>query len=156
MNKKIILSIVFTLLLGCGFTPMLKDFDLSNLNIQKINYSGKNELTYLVRTYINLQTEKNSKGLNIDISTSESTTVFSRNTSGITTEENLTITINLKITDSQNNTLYNDQFSDSKRIAITNALSSDQEIKKIERNNLIRNLAQKIKFRLMIISKQKQ
>jgi outer membrane lipopolysaccharide assembly protein LptE/RlpB len=156
MNKKIILSIVFTLLLGCGFTPMLKDFDLSNLNIQKINYSGKNELTYLVRTYINLQTEKNSKGLSIDISTSESTTVFSRNTSGITTEENLTITINLKITDSQNNTLYNDQFSDSKRITITNALSSDQEIKKIERNNLIRNLAQKIKFRLMIISKQKQ
>ena len=156
MNKKIILSIVFTLLLGCGFTPMLKDFDLSNLNIQKINYSGKNELTYLVRTYINLQEEKNSKGLNIDISTSESTSVFSRNTSGITTEENLTITINLKITDSQNNILYNDQFSDSKRITITNALSSDQEIKKIERNNLIRNLAQKIKFRLMIISKQKQ
>ena len=156
MNKKIILSIVFTLLLGCGFTPMLKDFDLSNLNIQKINYSGKNELTYLVRTYINLQTEKNSKGLSIDISTSESTTVFSRNTSGITTEENLTITINLKITDSQNNILYNDQFSDSKRITITNALSSDQERKKIERNNLIRSLSQKIKFRLVVISKQKQ
>jgi outer membrane lipopolysaccharide assembly protein LptE/RlpB len=156
MNKKIILSIVFTLLLGCGFTPMLKDFDLSNLNIQKINYSGKNELTYLVRTYINLQEEKNSKGLNIDISTSESTSVFSRNTSGITTEENLTITINLKITDSQNNILYNDQFSDSKRITITNALSSDQERKKIERNNLIRSLSQKIKFRLVVISKQKQ
>ena len=156
MNKKIILSIVFTLLLGCGFTPMLKDFDLSNLNIQKINYSGKNELTYLVRTYINLQEEKNSKGLNIDISTSENTSVFSRNTSGITTEENLTITINLKITDSQNNILYNDQFSDSKRITITNALSSDQERKKIERNNLIRSLSQKIKFRLVVISKQKQ
>ena len=35
MNKKIILSLVFTLLIGCGFTPMLKDFDLSRFEYTK-------------------------------------------------------------------------------------------------------------------------
>jgi outer membrane lipopolysaccharide assembly protein LptE/RlpB len=156
MNKKIILTIVFTLLIGCGFSPILKNFDLSSLNIQKINYSGKSELTYLIKTYINLEKEKNPKGLIVDITTSESTAVFARNTSGITTEEDLTITINLKIKDSQGNILYNDEFYDSKRVAVTNILRSDQETKKIEKNNLLRNLAQKIKFRLMLISKQQK
>jgi outer membrane lipopolysaccharide assembly protein LptE/RlpB len=156
MNKKIILTIVFTLLIGCGFSPILKNFDLSSLNIQKINYSGKSELTYLIKTYINLEKEKNPKGLIVDITTSESTSVFARNTSGITTEEDLTITINLKIKDSQGNILYNDEFYDSKRVAVTNILRSDQETKKIEKNNLLRNLAQKIKFRLMLISKQQK
>lgn len=156
MYKKIISLLMFFFLISCGFTPMLKDFDVSNLNIQKINYTGKNELTYLIKSYINLKEIKDSQGLKVEIGASEGVSIYSKNTSGIATEEKLTVSINLEILNSKKEILFSDNFSDFKIVAVTNSLSSDNEIKKIERNNLLRNLAQKIKFRLVIISKQQQ
>ena len=44
MIKKIGICCIFVLLSACGFTPMLKDFDSSNLNIQEVNYTGNNNL----------------------------------------------------------------------------------------------------------------
>ena len=34
---------IFIFVVSCDFQPMLKDFDISNLIIKKISYSGKNE-----------------------------------------------------------------------------------------------------------------
>ena len=154
MNKKIFLSLVLVFLTGCGFTPMLKDFDVSKLNIQKITYSGKNDLTYLLKSSLNINETSSPRGMIVDISITESISAETKNSSGVTTEENLIITIAIKIVDSKGNALLSDSDSSNRRLSVTNNLSSDEETRRIERNNLMRNLSQKIKFRLQMVAQQ--
>ena len=154
MNKKIFLSLVLVFLTGCGFTPMLKDFDVSKLNVQKITYSGKNDLTYLLKSSLNINETSSPRGMIVDISITESISAETKNSSGVTTEENLIITIAIKIVDSKGNALLSDSDSSNRRLSVTNNLSSDEETRKIERNNLMRNLSQKIKLRLQMVAQQ--
>ena len=154
MNKKIFLSLVLVFLTGCGFTPMLKGFDVSKLNIQKITYSGKNDLVYLLKSSLNINETSSPRGMVVDISITEAISSETKNSSGVITEENLIITIAIKIVDSKGNALLSDSDSSNRRLSVTNNLSSDEETRRIERNNLMRNLSQKIKFRLQMVSKQ--
>ena len=156
MNKKIILSLVFTLLIGCGFAPMLKDFDMDSLHVKKIDYSGKNELTYLLKTYINIYKEGNSKGLIIDFDVVENIKTATKDNAGTVIEEDLTLVIKFKVFNSENSMLLNDSISEFKRIKVTNSLSTDEETKRTERRNLIQNLAKKIKFKLQLITKRQK
>ena len=156
MIKKIVICCIFVLLSACGFTPMLKDFDSSNLNIQKVNYTGNNNLIYLVKNYLNLEEKKKTKGLIVNLVISESSTSTAQNTSGIVTEEQITLSITINVLNNKNVNLLTDSASASRKLPISNNLSSDQETRRIERNNLMQNLTQKIKFKLQLISKQQK
>ena len=156
MIKKIVICCIFVLLFACGFTPMLKDFDSSNLNIQKVNYTGNNNLIYLVKNYLNLEEKKKTKGLIVNLVISESSTSTAQNTSGIVTEEQITLSITINVLNNKNVNLLTDSVSASRKLPISNNLSSDQETRRIERNNLMQNLTQKIKFKLQLISKQQK
>jgi len=156
MIKKIVICCIFVLLSACGFTPMLKDFDSSNLNIQKVNYTGNNNLIYLAKNYLNLEEKKETKGLIVNLVISESSTSTAQNTSGIITEEQITLNITINVLNNKNVNLLTDNVSASRKLPISNNLSSDQETRRIERNNLMQNLTQKIKFKLQLISKQQK
>jgi len=156
MIKKIVICCIFVLLSACGFTPMLKDFDSSNLNIQKVNYTGNNNLIYLAKNYLNLEEKKKTKGLIVNLVISESSTSTAQNTSGIVTEEQITLSITINVLNNKNVNLLKDSVSASRKLPISNNLSSDQETRRIERNNLMQNLTQKIKFKLQLISKQQK
>ena len=148
MNKKIISIIICLFFYSCGFQPMLKDYNISKLNIKKINYSGKNDLNYLLKNFLNLEEKNNNKGIVINLSIAESISSATKNTSGISTEEDLTIIITINIQNEQNNDLLTDTISETKRLSITNNMSTDEQTRNIEKNNLIRSLSQKIKFRI--------
>lgn len=148
MNKKITFIIICLFFYSCGFQPMLKDYDISKLKIKKINYSGKNDLNYLLKNFLNLEEKNNNKGIVINLSIAESISSATKNTSGISTEEDLTIIITINIQDEQNNDLLTDTISETKRLSITNNMSADEQTRNIEKNNLIRSLSQKIKFRI--------
>ena len=156
MIKKIVICCIFVILSACGFTPMLKDFDSSNLNIQKVNYTGNNNLIYLAKNYLNLEEKKKTKGLIVNLVISESSTSTAQNTSGIVTEEQITLSITINVLNNKNVNLLTDNVSASRKLPISNNLSSDQETRRIERNNLMQNLTQKIKFKLQLISKQQK
>jgi hypothetical protein len=156
MIKKIVICCIFALLSACGFTPMLKDFDSSNLNIQEVNYTGNNNLIYLAKNYLNLKEKKATKGLVVNFAISESSTSTAQNTSGIITEEQITLNIAINVLSNKKVNLLTDNVSASRKLPISNNLSSDQEIRRIERNNLMQNLTQKIKFKLQLISKQQK
>ena len=156
MNKKIFLLLTLVLLAGCGFQPVLKNYDMSKINIQKINYSAKNDLTYQVKNNLNIKETNDAKGLTINISISESRSPITKNAAGIVIEEDLLITINLDVLDNKAKNLLSDSFIASKKLKVTDNLSLDEEIRRIEKNNLISNLSQKIKFKLQIIAKQSQ
>jgi len=135
---------------------MLKNFDTSNLNIQKVNYTGNNNLIYLDKNYLNLKEKKGTKGLVVNFAISESSTSTAQNTSGIDTEEQITLNIIINVLDNKNSNLLTDSISTSRKLPISNNLSSNQETRRIERNNLMQNLTQKIKFKLQLISKQQK
>jgi|TARA_B110000503_G_C6970523_1_gene338989 outer membrane lipopolysaccharide assembly protein LptE/RlpB len=156
MNKKIFLLLTLVLLAGCGFQPVLKNYDMSKINIQKINYSAKNDLAYQVKNNLNIKETNDAKGLTINISISESRSPITKNAAGIVIEEDLLITINLDVLDNKAKNLLSDSFIASKKLKVTDNLSLDEEIRRIEKNNLISNLSQKIKFKLQIIAKQSQ
>ncbi len=148
MNKKLTFIIICLFFYSCGFQPMLKNYDISKLNIKKINYSGKNDLNYLLKNSLNLEEKNNNKGIVINLSIAEATSAATKNTSGISTEEDLTIMITINIKNDQNNNLLTDTISETKRLSITNNMSTDEQTRNIEKNNLIRSLSQKIKFRI--------
>ena len=56
----------------------------------------------------------------------------------------------------KNVNLLTDNVSASRKLPISNNLSSDQETRRIEKNNLMQNLTQKIKFKLQLISRQQK
>ena len=148
MNKKITFIIICLFFYSCGFQPMLKNYDISKLNIKKINYSGKNDLNYLLKNFLNLEEKSNNKGIIVNLSIAETVSAATKNTSGISTEEDLTIMITINIKNEQNNDLLTDTISETKRLSITNNMSTDEQTRNIEKNNLIRSLSQKIKFRI--------
>ena len=156
MIKKIVIYCIFVLLSACGFTPMLKDFDSSDLNIQKVNYTGNNNLIYLAKNYLNLEETKNREGLIVSFVISESSTSTAQNTSGIVTEEQIALNISINVLNDKNTNLLTDNVSASRKLPISNNLSSDQETRRIEKDNLMQNLTQKIKFKLQLISKQQK
>ena len=120
--------------------------------IKNINYIGKNELTYLLNTSLGLTEKKNSNGLIIKLTISEDLVSLSKNTSGVTTEEDLVITVNLDIKNSELTNLSSDTIIEKKRLVVTSNLGTDDTTKNIERNKLIQNISQKIKFKLLILS----
>jgi len=152
MLKKILIFFLFFQITGCGFAPMLKNFDVSKIKIEKINFSGKNELQYYLQSFLDIDETKNSKGYLISLNIDETIVTTSNNRSGNATEENLTIIIKLEVRDFNNDLILIDQLSESRRISITSNLSENNSVKKIERENLIKNLSQKIKFKLLNIS----
>ena len=154
MIKKILISFLFIFIVSCCFQPMLKDFDVSSLVIKQINYTGKNEFNYMLQNNLNLNQKPNSEGFIVNLATSESIISLTKDTAGITTEEQITISIGLNVQDHMQNTLLTDTVSESSRLQVTSNLGTDDTTKNIVRQKIITNLAQKIKFKLMILSKR--
>ncbi len=151
MKNKIKLILLFIILpflfFSCGFKPMLKEQNLQNLNIKKITYKGLNNLTILLKNSINLKENKNlERGYNIILKVTEDINSITKNTSGITTEESIKINIELMIKDHKENIILEDNFYEKRNVTVTNNPSSDNEIKNIERRNIISALTRKLLF----------
>ena len=152
MNKKIAFFIIYLFLQSCGFQPLLKDYDISNINFKKINYTGENSIVYLLKNNLNISENLDNNNLTSDIFISESITDINKNTSGIVTEQELKLNVTIKVFNKNNQNILNENILGTRRISITNNPSSDDEVKKLEKNNIIRELAQKIKFKFYLIS----
>lgn len=152
MNKKIAFFIIYLFLQSCGFQPLLKDYDISNINFKKINYTGENSIVYLLKNNLNISENLDNNNLTSDIFISESITDINKNTSGIVTEQELKLNVTIKVFNKNNQNILNENILGTRRISITNNPSSDDEVKKQEKNNIIRELAQKIKFKFYLIS----
>ena len=156
MIKKIIIYSTLIILSGCGFTPMFKDFDSSNFNIQKINYFGDKDLVYLIKNYLNLEEKKDQKGLIVRLNIKENASSTKKNTSGIVTEKQITLTVGINIVNNQGKSLLKDSVVATRKLSVTNNLSSDDETLRTAKNNLMQNLTQKIKFKIQLISRMQK
>ena len=97
---------------------------------------------------------KDAYSLKINIG--ESAASVTKNTAGITTEEEITVTINFQIFDNKGKQIGGESLSDGRVVSVTNNVSTDDEVKRIEKENIITNLIQQLTFavRAKIISSQ--
>ncbi len=147
--KNLKFLLFFFLLIGCGFTPILKDFDSSKIKIKEIKYTGDQQLTFKLKESLSsLERNKDPNGLTINISISKSINSVTKNTAGTTTEEEISVTANFEIKNAEKS-ITKDDISSSKRISVTNNLVSDQEKRDIETGNLLREISQKIKAQII-------
>ena len=150
--------IILILLPACGFTPMLKDIDLKDLKISKIEYYGPNDLVYSLKSNLNIPIIKVTRdSYVVKIGIREGVSSVTKDTAGITTREEITIRISFEIIDNKNNIVGSESLSDSKAVSVTNNISTDAEIKRVEKENIITNLIQQLTFaiRAKMISIQK-
>ena len=155
--KSIIVVLAFISVTACGFTPMLKDADFSDIKIKTISYTGSSGLTYFLKNNINLNGNKAfNDGYNVKISINESAVSHTKSTAGLTTEEKVTVNITFDILDKNNKKIGQDSISGSRIVSVTNNVSTDEETKRIEKENIITNLIQKLTFsiRAKILSNQ--
>ena len=150
--------IFFVLLFtSCGFSPILKNVDLSSVKINKIDFEGPSGLTYYLKSNLNIPIEQNLKNsYSLKLNINESSSSVTKDTAGITTEERVSVTINFQIFDKENKLIGSESLSDSRVISVTNNVSTDDEVKRIEKENIITNLIQQLTFaiRAQIISSQ--
>lgn len=151
--------IFFVLLFtSCGFSPILKNVDLSSVKINKIDFEGPSGLTYYLKSNLNIPVEQNLKNAySLKLNINESSSSITKDTAGITTEERVSVTINFQIFDKENKLIGSESLSDSRVISVTNNVSTDDEVKRIEKENIITNLIQQLTFAIQaqIISSQK-
>jgi len=155
--KELYIFICLLFLASCGFSPMLKNVDLSDIKINKIDYSGPGGLTYYLKSNLNIPINKGSKdAYSLKINIGEGSTSVTKNTAGITTEEEVTVTINFEIFDSKGEQIGGESLRDGRVVSVTNNVSTDDEVKRIEKENIITNLIQQLTFavRAKIISSQ--
>lgn len=155
--KKTFYIFFILLLASCGFSPILKNVDLSSVKINKIDFEGPSGLTYYLKSNLNIPIEQNLKNAySLKLNISESSSSVTRDTAGITTEERVSVTINFQILDKENKLIGSESLSDSRVISVTNNVSTDDEVKRIEKENIITNLIQQLTFaiRAQIISSQ--
>ena len=155
--KKTFYIFFILLLTSCGFSPILKNVDLSSVKINKIDFEGPSGLTYYLKSNLNIPIEQNLKNAySLKLNISESSSSVTKDTAGITTEERVSVTINFQILDKENKLIGSESLSDSRVISVTNNVSTDDEVKRIEKENIITNLIQQLRFaiRAQIISSQ--
>lgn len=139
--------IIFLLLTSCGFSPMLKDVNLEDLRISKIEYLGPNDLVYSLRSNLNIPIVKVTKNSYVvQIKIQEGSTSVTKDKAGITTREEITIGITFNIKNDKNTVVGSESLSDSKTVSVTNDISTDAEIRRIEKENIITNLIQQLTF----------
>ncbi len=157
MFKQFYIFITLLFLTSCGFSPMLKNVDLSDIKINKIDYSGPSGLTYYLKSNLNMPINKALKdAYSLKINIGENSASVTKNTAGITTEEEVTVTINFQIFDNKGKQIGGESLSDGRVVSVTNNVSTDDEVKRIEKENIITNLIQQLTFavRAKIISSQ--
>jgi len=155
--KQFYIFITLLFLTSCGFSPMLKNVDLSDIKINKIDYSGPSGPTYYLKSNLNIPINKALKdAYSLKINIGESVASVTKNTAGITTEEEVTVTINFQIFDNKGKQIGGESLSDGRVVSVTNNVSTDDEVKRIEKENIITNLIQRLTFAIKakIISSQ--
>tara|TARA_B100000575_G_C23028016_1_gene591959 strand:- start:605 stop:1084 length:480 start_codon:yes stop_codon:yes gene_type:complete len=150
--------IILLLLTACGFSPMLKNVNLEDLKISGIKYSGPSDLVYTLRSNLNIPINKTAKDAYvINVKIQEGASSVTKDKAGVTTREKIIIGIDFEIINNENNVVGSESLSDNKTVSVTNNISTDTEIRRIEKENIITNLIQQLTFaiRAKIISIQK-
>jgi len=146
--KKIITTLSFLILLSCGYESIYSNKQINNnynLSINTINYTGNNKVSHILKNKIkkNLNNEKKSTGLNLNLNSRLEKVVTSKDKKGNPIRYSIEIIINLEVFESgisKGKTNFEEKFE-------YNNKSNKFDLKQYEENikdNLIARLSDEI------------
>jgi hypothetical protein len=146
--KKIITTLSFLILLSCGYESIYSNKQINsnyNLSINTINYTGNNKVSRILKNKIkkNLNDEKKSTGLNLNLNSRLEKVVTSKDKKGNPIRYTIEIIINLEVFESgisKGKTNFEEKFE-------YNNKSNKFDLKQYEENikdNLIARLSDEI------------
>ena len=147
MKKKLILlAIVFFSLSNCGYSPIYTNQSTTNINLKINKISGNDVMNNIVRSQIKKYKNPSSEQtILVDIKTSYSKDILSKNKKGEATNHLIKMEIEFKKIDGENQR-YN--FKEETR---TSSMSDKFELKKYENtiiNNFVSSQFEKFVFKL--------
>ena len=145
--KKIITTLSFLLLLSCGYEPIYSKKKINNnynFSINTINFTGDNKVNQILKNKLkNLNKEKNSTELNLNINSRITEAVTVKNKKGNPTKLSIKIIVDLEVFESEvlkGKTNFDEKFE-------YNNISNKFNLKQYQKNikdNLISKLSNEI------------
>ena len=150
--KNIKIFFVFLFLISCGYTPVYEINKDSNIKIDIVNFSGdKNIGREIIRGLSNFK-ENNAKNIfDLNLNSSKQESVVTKDKKGNATSYKLVLTVNVYLTDKNNNRNYEKKFTKQMTFnSKKNQFELDQYKINIEKN-MILQILQDINIYLSII-----
>tara|TARA_B100000780_G_scaffold195202_1_gene137704 strand:+ start:1857 stop:2321 length:465 start_codon:yes stop_codon:yes gene_type:complete len=143
--KKILSLLILTILLGsCGF-KIIKPNKYSQINIQNIEVKGNNNISFLLKNSILLNSNKNSKNIyDVTIELKKNKIDKIKDGSGKTKRVNVSITANLNLKEVNRQNSINRKFEKNSDYDVANSHSDTINNEKIIEKNLIEQLSNEI------------
>ena len=146
IKRKHFLLIIFLILISaCGYEPLNKSLQESNIKISKKTFSGDNQINRKIFNKINLKETKDGLGYELKLNSNKVIDQVAKDKSGNVTKYETTVTIDVELIEN-GKTVKKRSFS--KNFNYSN-LSNKFELKKYQENvetNLINSIARDIKI----------
>ena len=96
--KNIILVLLILFLYSCGYSTVYKTKEIQDFQITITNMQGDNEFNNLIKNELNLYSNKNAKkNYNISINSDYIKNIISKDSSGVASNYNLTLSTNIQV-----------------------------------------------------------
>ena len=151
MKKQILIIIASLLFYGCGFTPIYKEINFSNLSIQSIEFSGNRNINSVINEKLFRYTNSKKKSYNLKVNSAYTKKILAKDTSGNVTNYELILLIKVEIlkeTDTGIVKIKELQYTEKSN---TKNESNNLTQKNLEKNiidNLAKNISREIVFDL--------
>ena len=143
--KNIILVLLILFLYSCGYSTVYKTKEIHDFQITITNMQGDNEFNNLIKNELNLYSNKNAKkNYNISINSDYIKNIISKDSSGVASNYNLTLSTNIQV--NLNNNIKTYKFKESVNIKNNTDSFEQNNYEK----NIKRNIASIIREKLII------
>ena len=143
--KNTILVLLILFLYSCGYSTVYKNKGIQDFQITITNMQGDNEFNNLIKNELNLYSNKNAKkNYNISINSDYIKNIISKDSSGVASNYNLTLSTNIQVNFNDNTKTY--KFKES--INIKNNTDSFEQNN--YEKNIKRNIASIIREKLIL------
>ena len=149
MIKKTALFFLFLVLSSCGYQSLVKESGYE-IFFNEISYSGDNNLNFIIKSKINLK-ERLSSDYKISIRTSSNISALNKKSSGEIESKDIYLSSDIEIFKAKKS-IYTKDFKAKKVVKIGDSLSDNLDTIESAKNNLVSEIANKIKLDIQFFS----
>lgn len=148
--KKLLLIFILLVVSNCGYKKLINNENYTEPKINSIKVDGPIDLVFNLKSLLQIKETNNTKDPNIKITISKQTSSETKDSKGFTTSEKIQISAAYSIYDNQAKIISKDTVVVSKIYQVTSSLSQDAEKVSVEENNLLSQVSNQIKLKILL------
>ena len=141
--KKTLIILLIMRLQSCGYKSLVKE-STNQISFNQIEYKGDSNLSFLLKSKLNLKKNLNSQHT-ILIDTSSNLSTLDKSSTGEIISKDIIINSNISIYTNKK-LEFSNSFSEKKTLKIGSSLSSNLDTIESAKSNLINNIANRIEI----------